>query len=125
MAAAVAAPRLTKYEEVRALAHRVLELEAGYPPLLPEVANGARFLDVALAELRTGLLPYAVVRHAPNAQRHNVSLLPEEVEEEQEDCAHRGRAPALKRPRLVPPPPTASGGNDAPDVEMTAEPPPL
>ena len=65
--------RLSKYERVRVLAQRMLELERGAAPVVP-VPEGSRFLEVALRELEEGQLPYQLVRHLPGGREQICEL---------------------------------------------------
>ena len=78
------AVQLSKYESVRVLAQRMLELEQGALPVV-SVPEGSRFLEVALRELEEGQLPYQLVRHLPGGR------------EEIRELARN--APAVKRAR--------------------------
>lgn len=59
---------LTKYERARILGLRAEQLSCGAPPLVP-YENETDTYEIALKELRSGVLPFIIGRPLPNGEK--------------------------------------------------------
>ncbi len=68
-------PRITKYELARIIAARAKQLAMGAQPLVnPQEVGSYDPIDIAMEEVRRGLLPFIVVRTLPNGKHVRIRL---------------------------------------------------
>ncbi len=68
-------PRITKYELARIVAARAKQLAMGAQPLInPQEIGTYDPVDIALEEIRRGLIPFIVVRTLPNGRHIRIKL---------------------------------------------------
>ncbi|BDR91759.1 DNA-directed RNA polymerase subunit K [Vulcanisaeta souniana] len=68
-------PRITKYELARIIAARAKQLSMGAQPLVnPQELGTYDPIDIALEEVRRGLLPFIIVRTLPNGRHIRIKL---------------------------------------------------
>lgn len=65
--------KLTRFEKVRLISARTLQLALGAPPLV-KFAKDTLMDDVAKTELEKGVLPLAVLREMPNGEIKRVDV---------------------------------------------------
>jgi DNA-directed RNA polymerase subunit K/omega len=65
--------RLTRFERVRLLSARALQLAMGAPPLV-KAHHADSVYDVALSEFNKKILPLVVVRRFPNGRVERVEI---------------------------------------------------
>ena len=68
-------PRITKYELARVVAARAKQLAMGAQPLInPQELGTYDPIDIAIEEVRRGLLPFIIVRTLPNGKHLRIRL---------------------------------------------------
>ncbi|ADN50584.1 DNA-directed RNA polymerase subunit K [Vulcanisaeta distributa] len=68
-------PRITKYELARIVAARAKQLAMGAQPLInPQELGTFDPIDIAMEEVRRGLLPFIIVRTLPNGKHVRIKL---------------------------------------------------
>ncbi|WP_054854385.1 MULTISPECIES: DNA-directed RNA polymerase subunit K [Vulcanisaeta] len=68
-------PRITKYELARIVASRAKQLAMGAQPLInPQELGTYDPIDIAIEEVRRGLLPFIIVRTLPNGKHVRIKL---------------------------------------------------
>ncbi len=68
-------PRITKYELARIVAARAKQLAMGAQPLInPQELGTYDPIDIAMEEVRRGLLPFIIVRTLPNGRHMRIKL---------------------------------------------------
>ena len=68
-------PRITKYELARVVAARAKQLAMGAQPLInPQELGTYDPIDIAVEEVRRGLLPFIIVRTLPNGKHLRIRL---------------------------------------------------
>ena len=68
-------PRITKYELARVIAARAKQLAMGAQPLInPQELGTYDPIDIAIEEVRRGLIPFIIVRTLPNGKHLRIKL---------------------------------------------------
>lgn len=70
---------ITPSEYVRLLSERVMELEFGKQPLLPELMFEIDSLKIAKAEIDAGVIPISIVRRLPNGKTKKIEITGNEL----------------------------------------------
>ncbi|TMI63242.1 DNA-directed RNA polymerase subunit K [Candidatus Bathyarchaeota archaeon] len=79
-------PKLTRFEKARVVGARALQVSMGAPVLLELPEGTMSPIDIALVELREGVLPISIRRSLPDGTSQNIPLkwllVPETLEEQ-------------------------------------------
>ena len=67
-------PKLTRFERVRIVGARALQLSLGAPMLIDLPPRVSDPFDIALAELKEGVLPVTIRRTLPDGSYQDISL---------------------------------------------------
>jgi DNA-directed RNA polymerase I, II, and III subunit RPABC2 len=68
-------PKLTRFERARIAGARALQISLGAPILVELPAKISDPIDIALAELREGVLPMTIRRALPDGNHQDIALL--------------------------------------------------
>lgn len=68
-------PKLTRFERARIAGARSLQISLGAPILVELPSRVSDPIDIALAELREGVLPMTIRRTLPDGTHQDISLL--------------------------------------------------
>ena len=68
-------PKLTRFERVRIVGARALQLSLGAPMLIELPQRISDPIDIALAELKEGVLPMTIRRTLPDGSYQDISLV--------------------------------------------------
>jgi DNA-directed RNA polymerase I, II, and III subunit RPABC2 len=68
-------PKLTRFERARIAGARALQISLGAPILVELPAKISDPIDIALAELREGVLPMTIRRALPDGSHQDIALL--------------------------------------------------
>ncbi|HZD12325.1 MAG TPA: DNA-directed RNA polymerase subunit K [Candidatus Binatus sp.] len=78
-------PKLTRFEKARVVGARALQISMGAPVLLELPEGTLSPIDIALVELKEGVLPISIRRALPDGTSQNIALkwllAPETLEE--------------------------------------------
>ena len=79
-------PKLTRFEKARVVGARALQISMGAPVLLELPESTMSPIDIALVELKEGVLPISIRRSLPDGTSQNIPLkwllVPETLEEQ-------------------------------------------
>lgn len=64
---------LTKYEHVRVLGTRATQLSMGAPPTV-DIGDLSNAMDIAIKELKEGVLPLNIIRTFPDGTKKEISV---------------------------------------------------
>ena len=67
-------PKLTRFERARITGARALQVSLGAPILVELPPNVSDPIDIALAELREGVLPMTIRRTLPDGTHQDIAL---------------------------------------------------
>ncbi len=67
-------PKLTRFEKARVVGARALQISMGAPVLLELPEGTMSPIDIALVELREGVLPISIRRALPDGTSQNIPL---------------------------------------------------
>lgn len=79
----VGPPKLTRFERARIVGARALQISMGAPTLVKPPRPGASHIDIAIAELDSGILPMTIRRTLPDGTYQDIAvkmLIPREKE---------------------------------------------
>ena len=68
-------PKLTRFERARIVGARALQVSLGAPILTPLLAGVSGAIDIAIEELKEGVLPMTVRRTLPDGSYQDIPLL--------------------------------------------------
>ena len=68
-------PKLTRFERARIAGARALQISLGAPILVELPAKVSDPIDIALAELKQGVLPMTIRRALPDGSHQDIALL--------------------------------------------------
>jgi DNA-directed RNA polymerase I, II, and III subunit RPABC2 len=68
-------PKLTRFERARIAGARALQISLGAPILVELPAKISDPIDIALAELKEGVLPMTIRRALPDGSHQDIALL--------------------------------------------------
>jgi DNA-directed RNA polymerase I, II, and III subunit RPABC2 len=67
-------PKLTRFERAKIIGARALQLSIGAPLLIKPPKGVTSSIDLAIAELRAGVLPLTVRRSLPNGEYQDIPI---------------------------------------------------
>jgi DNA-directed RNA polymerase I, II, and III subunit RPABC2 len=67
-------PKLTRFEKARIVGARALQISMGAPILVKPSENATNPIDIALAELESGILPITIRRTLPDGTYQDIPL---------------------------------------------------
>ena len=70
----VGPPRLTRFEKARIVGARALQISMGAPVLLPPEETPKNPIEIALKELKLGVLPITIRRTLPDGTYQDIPL---------------------------------------------------
>ncbi len=68
-------PKLTRFERARIVGARALQVSLGAPILVEISSRVSDPMDIALAELKEGVLPMTIRRTLPNGAHQDIALV--------------------------------------------------
>lgn len=68
-------PKLTRFERARIVGARALQVSLGAPILVELLSNMSDSIDIAIVELRKGVLPMTVRRTLPDGTYQDIPLV--------------------------------------------------
>jgi DNA-directed RNA polymerase subunit K/omega len=70
----VGPPKITRFEKARIVGARALQISMGAPILLEVNEDRSNTIDIALAELESGILPITIRRTLPDGTFQDIPL---------------------------------------------------
>ena len=67
-------PKLTRFEKARIVGARALQISMGAPILVKPAEHATNPIDIALAELESGILPITIRRTLPDGTYQDIPL---------------------------------------------------
>jgi len=66
--------KLTRFERARIVGARALQISMGAPALVKPPRSGASHIDIAIAELDSGILPMTIRRTLPDGTYQDIAV---------------------------------------------------